>query len=387
MKKVIIATRIYAPEPAAAAFRLRSLARGFVTLGASAEVITTTFDPTQDSSVKDSGVKVDRKKALRNKQGNIKGYVNYMSFDLPLFKRLLSADTPDVYVSEPPATTAVVVNTIAKMRKRPWAYYAADVWSAAAKSFGAPSPVVLSLEKLEKTMLNSSDLVLTVSEAMSERLQKIGVKKEKISIVGNGVDTSIFNMDAPAIEDPLMEKPYFAYAGTLSAWQGIDVFIEAMPKVMEKYPDINFVILGQGDHEEKLRKIAQEKAPNNVHFLGVKAGPEAASWISHSKAALASVDPSQGYTVAQPTKTFAASACGTPVIYAGNDVGSKLVTDEKLGVAVDYDADSAAQAMIDMLDNPWENRAELSNWANENASLEKIGLKAAELVLALTEKN
>ncbi|MFT4246052.1 MAG: glycosyltransferase family 4 protein [Micrococcaceae bacterium] len=383
MKKIIIATRIYAPEPAAAAFRLRNLAKGFTSLRAKTKVITTTV-PNLKEELNDKDVTIERKWALRNKQGNIKGYLNYLSFDIPLFIRMLKAETPDVYVSEPPVTTATVVNTVARLRKRPWAYYAADVWSVAAKSFGAPAQIVKALEILECKMLNFSNLVLTVSPNMSQQLQDIGVKPEKIEIVGNGVDMSIFNSEADKPNHKLAQKPYFIYAGTLSAWQGTDIFINALPKVLEKYPNMNIIILGQGDHEQALRGAATKAAPNNVHFLGVKPGEEAAKWIAHAEASLASVDPAQGYTVAQPTKTFAASACGTPVIYAGNDAGSELVKRENLGIAVDYQIPEVADAMLEMLNNPWQNRKRLSNWASENASLQNIGKKAAELILNLT---
>lgn len=387
MKKIVIASRIYAPEPAAAAFRLRSLAKSLFELNCDIQVVTTVYNKQKDKYIdnEDKDIDVSRWWALRNKQGNIKGYINYMSFDIPLIIRLLFIKTPNAYICEPPATTAIIVNCIARMHKKPWVYYAADVWSVAAKSFGAPKIVTILLQKLEKKMLNSSHLVLTVSKDMACKLEEIGVDKEKIKIVNNGVDMKIFNPKAPIPKHYLADTEYFVYAGTLSGWQGVDIFIEALPKVIKKYPNINILILGQGDHENKLRKIAQKIAPSNIHFLGIKAGEEASSWIVHAKAALVSVNPKSGYNIAQPTKIFAASACGTPVIYAGSDAGSEVVKINNLGIAVQYSSDEVSQTMIDLLDKPWRNKRILSQWAEKNASLEKVSIDAAKAILDLIE--
>ena len=48
----------------------------------------------------------------------------------------------------------------------------------------------------------------------------LGVAAERISVVGNGVDTEVFTPDGPAESRP---GPYLVYAGTMSQWQGVDV--------------------------------------------------------------------------------------------------------------------------------------------------------------------
>lgn len=385
MKKIVIASRIYAPEPAAAAFRLRSLAKSLVNLNCYVKVVTTIYDKEKDKTFdkQENLIDVERRWALRNRQGNIKGYINYMSFDIPLIKRLLMLDAPDVYICEPPVTTAIVVNLIAKFKKKPWVYYAADVWSLAAKSFGAPKIITIILKKLEKQMLNASQLVLTVSKEMALQLEDIGVNKEKIKIVNNGVDMNIFNIKTYRPKHLLAKSEYFIYAGTLSEWQGVDIFIKALPEVMKKYPRINIVILGQGDNENQLKKIAKKIAPSNVHFLGLRSGEETAAWLSNAKAALVSVNPKKGYNIAQPTKIFAAAACGTPVIYSGNDAGSKLVRINDLGISVPYSKKEISKVMINFLDTPLKNANKLNEWVAKNASLEIIGNKAAESILKL----
>ena len=59
----------------------------------------------------------------------MRGYVQYLSFDIPLFFRLLFARA-DLVVSEPPPTTGLVVAiSLAGCADDPFVYYAADVWT------------------------------------------------------------------------------------------------------------------------------------------------------------------------------------------------------------------------------------------------------------------
>ncbi|NCD20571.1 MAG: glycosyltransferase WbuB, partial [Actinobacteria bacterium] len=103
-RHVLIASRIFAPEPAAASLRLRVLAEELAVAGYDVEVLTTTAPaspPPQDPA----GVHVVRWPALRNADGYIRGYLGYLSFDIPLLFRLLLRRRPDVVVCEPPPTS------------------------------------------------------------------------------------------------------------------------------------------------------------------------------------------------------------------------------------------------------------------------------------------
>ena len=48
---------------------------------------------------------------LRDRNGYVRGYLPYLSFDLPLILRLLFARRPSVVVVEPPPTTGAILTT------------------------------------------------------------------------------------------------------------------------------------------------------------------------------------------------------------------------------------------------------------------------------------
>jgi glycosyltransferase involved in cell wall biosynthesis len=196
-------------------------------------------------------------------------------------------------------------------------------------------------------------------------------------VVPNGVDTSVFNPDGEAAGS---ERPYFAYTGTISEWQGADVFVRALPIVQRKYPDAEIRFFGQGTDEQTLRSLAAEIAPGSVVFGGVVPPRQAAAWLRGAAAALVSIKPGQGYDFAKPTKIYAAAGCGTRVIFAGAGEGAAVVADNALGEAVDHDPDAVAAAMIAALESDDSDRGLRSRWVADHASLAAAGQAAAAVI-------
>ncbi|MGA7205099.1 MAG: glycosyltransferase family 4 protein [Specibacter sp.] len=377
--KVVVTTRLFTPEVGAAAFRLKALVDGLVELGAEVEVITTA--PPKGSGVFKPAYRLSRWPVLRDAGGNVRGYVQYLSFDIPAFFRLLAAKA-DVVVSEPPPTTGVVVALSSLLRRRPFVYYAADVWTEALSAMAVPGVVKKVMGAMEGFVLRRAVAVIAVSEPVAEQVAKFKVPTERIQVVGNGVDTTVFTPEGAATE---ASKPYLVYTGTMSEWQGAEIFIQALPLVRERFPDAELRFFGQGTDEAHLQKIGAGLAPGGVHFGGVVPPAEAAEWIRGAAAALVSIKPDQGYDFAKPTKIYAAAGCGTPVIFAGQGDGAAIVADGGLGVAAGYDAGSVADAMIAVLSDATlggtQSRESRVQWVAENASLQASGRVAAAAVL------
>jgi glycosyltransferase involved in cell wall biosynthesis len=365
----------------AASFRLQALVDGLADQGADVSVITTR-PPKRLPWVKEA-YKVSRWPVLRDAGGNVRGYVQYMSFDVPAFFRLLFTDA-DVVVSEPPPTTGVVVAVASALRRRPYVYYAADIWTEALAATRVPGLVVRLMRAAEGFALRRAAKVIAVSDAVANKVLQFGVSGDRVAVVGNGIDTSVFGLGSEAADEP---APYFIYTGTMSEWQGADVFIRALPTVLAKYPNVTLRFFGQGADEAHLRELAAETAPGHVYFGGVIPPAETARWIRGAAAALVSIKPGQGYDFAKPTKIYAAAGCGTPVIFAGSGEAAALVTDNSLGEAPGYDVAAVAGALLRRLNpetcgNRDGDRTARAGWVQQHASLATSGRHAAKQVLA-----
>ena len=386
-RRVLLATRIFAPEAAAATFRLGALVRALAGQ-AEVRVLTTTPPPGlrgRADAVGSSGVRVSRWPVLRDATGYVRGYLPYLSFDLPLTLRLLTAPRPDVVVVEPPPTTGAVVRTVTALRRIPYVYYAADVWSDATASMGAPAPVVAVMRAVERYALRGARDVIAVSDGVADRVRCLLGRsgRARVSVVPNGIDTDVFCPDGERHPDA-PETPYLVYAGTASEWQGAEVFAEAMREVVTAEPSARLVFLGQGSSWPALRRVRDELPEGAIELRPLVPPAEAAAWLRGAAAALVSVRPGVGYDFAYPTKVIAALATGVPVVFAGPGPAADDVRDHDLGEAVAHDPAPVAAAMLAAIRRsagPASERARRTAWVREHRSLGATGAAAAAVVL------
>lgn len=372
--RVVIASRIFSPEPAAAAFRLHALAKALVARGHEVEVLTSRL-PSGLEERADAGITVRRARVIRDRSGIVRGYLPYASFDVPLAVRLLVARRPSVVVVEPPPTTGVVVRAICAARRIPYVYFAGDILADAARSAGSPPAVVAVVRRLELAAWRRAALVLSVSSSVTSRLLELGVPAERISEVGNGVDVEVFSPSGDAVSS---DRPLAVYAGTASEVHGAGVFVEAMAHV----DSMRLVFLGAGAERDSLRRRAEQVAPGRVEFHPSVPPSEVARWLRGACVAVASVRPEGGYSFAFPTKMYAAVATGTPVLFAGEGPGRDFASAAPHGCAVSHDPRSVAEALLRSRDRPVDaaGRAELAQWARAEVSNATSAGRAATAV-------
>ena len=404
---VLLATRIHLPEAAAASFRLDSVEKALVADGTAVRVLTSRAPADAPQGEPDpEGVQVSRWPVLRDSSGYLRGYVPYLSFDLPLALRLLVARRPEAILVEPPPTTGAVVRVVAALRAIPYVWYAADVWSAAAASTGAADIVVRVVERLEAFAVGGAARVIAVNDGVAQSVAELVNAApddeswaQRIRVVPNGIDTAVFDAHGPTPSEPDRARiglsgPYFVYAGTASEWQGADVFVHALAQVRRTHPKAQLLFLGRGTAWQEITQAASQLpagpdgAPAVIMHPAVPAA-EAAVWQRGAAAALVSIKPGQGYDFAYPTKVLSALGCGTPVLFAGRGPVSADVRDFDLGWAAEHDAAAVAEAMCTALDTYDAEIASgarpttaqrFHDWVEDHRSLRATGQSAARVV-------
>ena len=363
-----VATRVYEPEGTAAAFRLGNLVRSLERAGFETTVLTTRAPGAPPSTRR-----VRRWPVLRDRAGAVRGYIQYASFDLPLFFRILVGPRADVVVAEPPPTTGVVTRVACWLRRTPYIYFSADVTSAAVSGIGVSRFVVSMVTMLERWALQGASGILAISDEIKQEIIQLGADPGRIDVVGTGIDTEKFSING---ETTPTDYPYFIYAGTMSEFQGAGVFVDAFKRISQNYPTARLKMFGYGVEVESLRAESKEFA-ERIEFPGQVSAEEIAGWLRGATASLASVRPGRGYDFAFPTKTLASISCGVPVIYAGPGPLGPLVANNSLGWSTRWDVEEVATAMMSALDRADTGPDQrLATWIEENYSLRAVADRA-----------
>lgn len=375
--RVTVVTRIYSPEPSAASLRLSAMVSALADAGADVRVVTTSPPRSARRADDDPRVDVRRWPVLRNRSGYLRGYLPYLSFDLPVFFRVLFGRRADVYVCEPPPTTGFFLRIAAWLRRTPYVYYGADIWSDASAATGAPGIVLRVVRGLEQVALRGACAVLVVSDGVRQRVAALapGVPT---SVVGHGVDLDTFTPDGPRGAEPVD----IVYVGTASEWHGAGIAVEALAQVMHADENVTAAFIGQGSQWNALeRRVNELGLQSRILFLPTVAAEEAAAWLRTARISLATLAPGQGYDFAVPTKLYSSVAAGTPVAYAGPDPVRRLIVDEGLGAATPYESAAYAQAIGSLLSETQGADEGLVRWAGENVSSAAVAERAVQTIL------
>ena len=116
-------------------------------------------------------------------------------------------------------------------------------------------------EQIEQRVLNGADAVLVVSDALRERVVELGVDAGRVHVGVNGVDPSLFDgaPDRDACRAALGFRDEFVvgFAGSLKAWHGVDVLIDAFGRLHAEDGSARLLIVGTGPMEAGLQTRAQ----------------------------------------------------------------------------------------------------------------------------------
>lgn len=378
---VNIACRIFEPEPSAASFRLGALATALSENQHDLTVLTVKPPKRLRNQNNDElrPYKVSRFPVLRDRAGYVRGYLQYLSFDVPLFFRVLFGRKIHAIVVEPPPTTGFFVRIATGIRRIPYFYYAADIWSDGAAQTAAPGWILRVVFKIEQYAMQGARRVFSVSESLTQRLIDLGINANVLT-VGNGVNANAFVTDKTKtiVVKPKGSKE-FIYAGIASEWHGAGVFIEALQYVLKKDPDVIIRFIGGGSEVTKFHSRAVELGiEGSVSFEDFVSPNKLAQIFAGSVAALASIRPGLGNEFVFPTKLYSAVLCGVPSIFAGIgpavDFLANKVNGIPLGVSVKLDPIEISEAMIAQLDATEKpgHRELVSAWGMQNVTLSVV---------------
>lgn len=379
--RIVIATRIYRPEPSAASFFLGSVSDALTAAGHEVEVLTAKPLPGQGEASR--GERVATFPVLRDANGYVRGYVQYMSFDIPLAVRLLFARRPAAVFVEPPPTTGAVVRVICALRRIPYVYDAADIWSDAAGQATDSGLVVRVLRWIERFAMRGAAELVTISQGVVDRVRDLGVTTP-VDVTGFGADTSVFGYREVPTER------LFIYAGTYTGLHGADILIDAFAQFSDTHPGYRLRFIGNGTEQEAMRARAESLGVGaSVEFADPVPAAELSPQLSRAVASLATLKPGGGYEYAFTSKAYSSLAAGCPVIFAGPGPTAPFLTEAAqtvpVGHVAEYSAEAIAHALRHAADAPLSpaERQRVAEWTATHHSMRAVAERVAARITAV----
>jgi len=165
-------------------------------------------------------------------------------------------------------------------------------------------PLAWIISLAERTITKVYQHFIAVSQSTKEELaNRLGIDPSKITVVPNGTDPKKYR---PGPKDP---KPTILWVGRMKKYKNLDHLLIAYKAVKQEVPDAQLVIIGTGDQEQRMRKLAEETKLKDAYFLGKASEEEKIKWMQRAWMIIStSTIEGWGITITE------AMTCGTPAI-------------------------------------------------------------------------
>jgi PEP-CTERM/exosortase A-associated glycosyltransferase len=299
---------------------------------------------------------------------------------------------PDVLHAHSPALNGVAAIRAGRTLGIPVVYEVRGFWEDAAVSHGTSSEGGLRYRltrAMETWVLRRADEITCICEGIRGDLISRGIPPGKITIVPNAVDASRFQPVGTrntAIEKRLnlAGKKVIAFIGSFYAYEGLDLLVAAMPRLLSAHPDIRLLLVGGGEVADAIgQQVAQLGLQAVVIMTGRVPYDEVESYYSVTDVLVYPRKSMRLTELVTPLKPLEAMAQKS--MFLASDVGGhkELVTDGVTGALFRADdVDDLVRSLLDLLDqeHKWPGIRDAGrkyvenerNWPNSVAKLKPV---------------
>jgi len=300
--------------------------------------------------------------AYSNSDGFIKRALTFAKFALRSIGLVFSEKYDLIFATTTPLTVGIPGIFARWLRRKPFVFEVRDLWPELPKAMGViNNPVVLgAMSLLEWASYRSAHRCIGLSPGIVEGIKVRGVAKERIELVPNGCDLTIFAAEQTPWR-PECVKPddlMAVFTGTHGMANGLDAVLDAAAELKKRNrSDIKLVLVGQGKLKPQLVERAKQEGLDNVIFhdpvnknrlAGLMASADLGLQILANVPAF--------YYGTSPNKFFDYIAAGLPVLnnYPGWLAG--MIKEHGCGFAIEP---VNPEAFADALEHAANNREQL----------------------------
>jgi glycosyltransferase involved in cell wall biosynthesis len=359
--RVLIFSQYYWPE----GFRINKVVKTLLDKGIEVEVLTgkpnypcgkifTGYRAWGCQFEVHEGININRIPLLARGRGGWCLALNYLSFvfsGLIFGSWMLRKKKFDViFIYAPsPILQAIPAIFLGWLKGCPVVLWVQDLWPESLSATGyVRNQLVLKLVKIVVSFIyRHTDLLLVQSKAFEVPVRAL-VSNTPIEYFPNSADASFA---APAVATVpqvtgLGSGFSVMFAGNIGAAQAVEVIIEAA-SLLRDYPDINFLVLGDGSARAWMLKEGQRRGMSNLHLPGRFPEETMPGFMQRASVLLVTLADQPIFAATVPNKIQAYMAAGQPIIACLNGEGARLVKEAGAGLATPAeDARALADAIL-----------------------------------------
>jgi phosphatidyl-myo-inositol dimannoside synthase len=210
---------------------------------------------------------------------------------------------------------------------------------------------------LKQLVYNTCFHIVPISHYTAALMRKIGIAPRGQTIIYPGGDA---NLNRPNVDSDFLRERYNLSAkkvlltmGTLSPRKGQDVVLKALPTILQKHPDVNYVMVGRDRTEGQFARLAHElDVEKAVTFTGMIPDREKAAFYNLAEVCLITSRNTPGDVEGYGIVVIEAALCGRTTIGTyGTGVEETMIQGET-GILIPQNTPTdTAAAVIRLLDD------------------------------------
>lgn len=278
-----------------------------------------------------------------------------------------------VFATSTPLTVGAIALFLKWTKGWKYVFEVRDLWPEGLIQEGITNPIVVwTLRLLEKWSYEKAEHVISLSPGMEEGVLKVGIPKEKSTMVPNMSKPDKFYPRVPNQEiikqfGIKMDKFNLIHFGAMGFDNHLEFIVEAARLAQEQgHNNLNFIFLGDGSTKPAMEDLSKKYNLKNVQFLGNHKMDIVSEIVNCCDASIVSFQNIPILATNSPNKLFDSLSAGKPIIVNSAGWTKVLVEKEKCGFYVHADH---PQQLVDKLNEVKRNKELLESWGKKSREL------------------
>ena len=184
---------------------------------------------------------------------------------------------PHILHAHSPVLNAIPALRVGRQLGIPVVYEVRAFWEDAAVDHGTTTEGSLRYRltrRLETHALRQAQHVFTICEGLRNDIAARGIPASKVTVIPNAVDIDAFDVNGAPDESlkaslGLQGATVLGFIGSFYAYEGLDLLIAALPRLLQRRPELRALLVGGGPQDEALRaQVAAAGLGDKVTFTG-----------------------------------------------------------------------------------------------------------------------